>query len=156
MANTPAVLLDPATFDGPTTDDPGTPEAQVTIRDSVFVTEGALRSAIWSGGSAFVDVIDTVVQSYNDDAVFSGEDQELLEFVASHTLTAVERQRSTQLLERNVELRTQQLAAANQALQKEVVERERAERCSRSPVSPPRTSIPGSSTPGCTASWAGC
>ena len=32
MAKTPAVLLDPATFDGPATDDPGTPEAQVTIR----------------------------------------------------------------------------------------------------------------------------
>ena len=32
MAKTPAVLLDPATFDGPETDDPGTPNAQVTIR----------------------------------------------------------------------------------------------------------------------------
>lgn len=32
MAKTPAVLLDPATFDGPSTDDPGTPEAPVTIR----------------------------------------------------------------------------------------------------------------------------
>ena len=32
MAKTPAVLLDPATFDGPSTDDPGTPDAQVTIR----------------------------------------------------------------------------------------------------------------------------
>ncbi len=32
MAKTPAVLLDPATFDGPTNDDPGTPEAQVTIK----------------------------------------------------------------------------------------------------------------------------
>ena len=32
MAKTPAVLLDPATFDGPETDDPGTPDAQVTIR----------------------------------------------------------------------------------------------------------------------------
>lgn len=31
MAKTPAVLLDPATFDGPLTDDPGTPDAQVTI-----------------------------------------------------------------------------------------------------------------------------
>src|SRR5690625_398311 len=30
MAKTPAVLLDPATFDGPTTDDPGTPDAQLT------------------------------------------------------------------------------------------------------------------------------
>ena len=69
-----------------------------------------------------------VVQSYSDEAGFSGEDLALLEFVASHILAAVERKRSTQLLERNVELRTQQLAAANQALQKEVVERERAER----------------------------
>lgn len=32
MAKTPAVLLDPATFDGPTTDDPGSPDAQVTIK----------------------------------------------------------------------------------------------------------------------------
>ena len=32
MAKTPAVLLGPATFDGPTTDDPGTPDAQVSIR----------------------------------------------------------------------------------------------------------------------------
>ncbi|AWH94902.1 ribosome hibernation-promoting factor, HPF/YfiA family [Dietzia psychralcaliphila] len=32
MAKTPAVLLDPATFDGPLTDDPGAPDAQVTIK----------------------------------------------------------------------------------------------------------------------------
>ena len=32
MAKTPAVLLDPATFDGPSTDDPGTPDAPVTIK----------------------------------------------------------------------------------------------------------------------------
>ncbi|GAA1052267.1 MULTISPECIES: ribosome hibernation-promoting factor, HPF/YfiA family [Dietzia] len=32
MAKTPAVLLDPATFDGPSTDDPGAPDAQVTIK----------------------------------------------------------------------------------------------------------------------------
>lgn len=32
MAKTPAVLLDPATFDGPETEDPGAPEAQVTIK----------------------------------------------------------------------------------------------------------------------------
>ena len=31
MAKTSAVLLDPATFDGPATEDPGAPEAQVTI-----------------------------------------------------------------------------------------------------------------------------
>ena len=32
MAKTPAVVLDPATFDGPSTDDPGAPDAQVTIK----------------------------------------------------------------------------------------------------------------------------
>lgn len=32
MAKTPAVLLDPATFEGPVTDDPGAPDAQVTIK----------------------------------------------------------------------------------------------------------------------------
>ncbi|MBC7296651.1 MAG: ribosome-associated translation inhibitor RaiA [Dietzia sp.] len=32
MAKTPAVLLDPTTFDGPSTDDPGAPDAQVTIK----------------------------------------------------------------------------------------------------------------------------
>ena len=42
-------------------------EAQVTIQDSVFVTQGALRSAIWAGGSSNVEVIDTVVQTYNDE-----------------------------------------------------------------------------------------
>ena len=69
-----------------------------------------------------------VVQSYTEEAGFSSADQALLEFVASHILTALERKRSTELLERSVELRTQQLAAVNQALQQEVVERERAER----------------------------
>ena len=41
-------------------------EAQMTIQNSVFAAQGALRSAIWSGGSAHVDVINTVVQTYND------------------------------------------------------------------------------------------
>ena len=69
-----------------------------------------------------------VVQSYTEEAGFSSEDQGLLEFVASHILTALERKRSTELLERSVEMRTQQLAAVNRALQQQVVERERAER----------------------------
>lgn len=69
-----------------------------------------------------------VVQSYTEEAGFSSDDQGLLEFVASHILTALERKRSTELLERSVELRTQQLATVNRALQQQVVERERAER----------------------------
>lgn len=69
-----------------------------------------------------------VVQSYQPGCGYNASDQALLEFVASHTLTALERKRSTELLERNVELRTQQLAAANRGLQQEVAERQRAER----------------------------
>src|SRR5690606_24840986 len=69
-----------------------------------------------------------VVQSYTEEARFSAEDQVLLDFVASHILTALELKRSTALLERNVEARTRELAAVNQALQQQVVERERAER----------------------------
>src|SRR5690606_22529935 len=67
-------------------------------------------------------------QSYTHEAGFSAEDQALLEFVASHILTALELKRSTVLLERSVEARTRELAAVNRALQQEVDERERAER----------------------------
>ena len=69
-----------------------------------------------------------VVQSYTEEVRFSAEDQALLDFVASHILTALELKRSTMLLERNVEARTRELAAVNRALQDEIVERERAER----------------------------
>lgn len=69
-----------------------------------------------------------VVQSYTAEAGFSAGDQELLEFVASHILTALELKRSTELLERNVEARTRELAAVNDALKQEIVERKRAER----------------------------
>ena len=41
-------------------------EAVMTIDNCIFDTEGALRSAIWAGGSAVVDVKNTVVQSKND------------------------------------------------------------------------------------------
>jgi diguanylate cyclase (GGDEF)-like protein len=51
-----------------------------------------------------------------------------LQFVGSHILTALERKRSQDELERSVQLRTQELAEANCGLQLEIVERERAER----------------------------
>ncbi|MGV8940798.1 MAG: EAL domain-containing protein [Lysobacter sp.] len=69
-----------------------------------------------------------VVQSYQPGIGFTAADQSLLEFVASHILTALERKRSTELLEHQVKLRTQQLAEANLGLQQEVAERQRAER----------------------------
>ena len=42
-------------------------ESTVNIERSVFVSGGALRSALWSGASAEMNVSDTVVQTYNDE-----------------------------------------------------------------------------------------
>ncbi|MDB6163585.1 MAG: diguanylate cyclase protein [Xanthomonadaceae bacterium] len=69
-----------------------------------------------------------VVQSYNDEVRYSAADRALLSFVASHILTALDRKFGQDELEKSVRLRTLELADANQGLQLEVVERERAER----------------------------
>jgi diguanylate cyclase (GGDEF)-like protein len=69
-----------------------------------------------------------VVQSYQPGIGFSEDDRALLEFVGSHVLTALERKQSKDELEERVRQRTQELAAANQGLQQEVLERQRAER----------------------------
>ncbi|MEO9079097.1 MAG: EAL domain-containing protein, partial [Rhodanobacter sp.] len=68
-----------------------------------------------------------VVQSYNEGLVYSDEDRALLEFVAKHILTAIERKQSKEELELRVRQRTQELALANQGLQLEIEERQRAE-----------------------------
>ena len=69
-----------------------------------------------------------VVQSYEAGISYSADDQALLEFVGSHILTALERKNSQDHLERSVQQRTLELATANQVLQLEIVERQRAER----------------------------
>ena len=69
-----------------------------------------------------------VVQSYTPGIEFTGEDQTLLEFVGSHILIALERKLGKDELEQRVRLRTFELAEANQVLQLEIVERQRAER----------------------------
>ena len=68
-----------------------------------------------------------VVQSYQQDIGFTGEDLTLLEFVGNHILTALERKQGKDDLEQRVHLRTQQLAEANRGLQLEILERQRAE-----------------------------
>ena len=69
-----------------------------------------------------------VVQSYREDMGYSIDDRTLLEFVAEHILTALERKQGKQDLEQRVRVRTVELADANQVLQLEIVERQRAER----------------------------
>ena len=68
-----------------------------------------------------------VVQSYLSEACYSDADRALLGFVADHILTALERKRDQEELERRVAERTRQLAEANRGLQEQVRERERSE-----------------------------
>ena len=69
-----------------------------------------------------------VLQSYEPGIAYSTEDQAVLEFVASHILTALERKQGNEELEQRVQQRTLELAQANRGLQLEVEERQRGER----------------------------
>ena len=72
-----------------------------------------------------------VVQSYDEPQRYTHEDRALLEFVAQHILTALDRKSAQEELERRVEERTRDLQHANGVLEAEIVERERAERLQR-------------------------
>ncbi|MEO8161882.1 MAG: GAF domain-containing protein [Arenimonas sp.] len=69
-----------------------------------------------------------VVQCYEPGMVYTEQDQAVLEFVANHILTAMERKQGRELLEASVRQRTAELAEANMVLQQQVLERKRAER----------------------------
>ena len=72
-----------------------------------------------------------VVQSYDQPQRYTHEDRALLEFVAQHILTALDRKSAQEDLERRVDERTRELQHANWVLEAEIVERERAERLQR-------------------------
>jgi diguanylate cyclase (GGDEF)-like protein len=69
-----------------------------------------------------------VVQSYQQQSIFSSSDMALLGFVSQHILTALERKQTQEELERRVDERTRQLADINEELRQEVTERLRGER----------------------------
>lgn len=72
-----------------------------------------------------------VVQSYDHPASYSDEDRVLLEFVAQHIQTALDRKHAQVELERRVGERTRELQRANEELQAEIIERQRGEELQR-------------------------
>jgi GAF domain-containing protein len=68
------------------------------------------------------------VQTYTEAVSFSEADQNLLSFVGTHILNALERHRARVELERQVAERTRELAETNEDLHQQVRERERGER----------------------------
>ncbi len=68
------------------------------------------------------------LQSYTEQQFFADRDCELLQFIAEHLVTAIDRVQSRELLEKSIIQRTHKLQQANEKLQQEIVERQKAER----------------------------
>ncbi|AZQ86066.1 EAL domain-containing protein [Colwellia sp. Arc7-635] len=66
------------------------------------------------------------LQSYDPKLYFSERDCQILEFIAEHLVTAIDRVRSRELLESSIRHRTLKLTHTNQQLQREIVERQLA------------------------------
>lgn len=67
------------------------------------------------------------IQSYNAEHLYTEADLALFSNIGGHTITALDRVKSRELLEDTVRERTQQLQTINQSLEKEVKERTSAE-----------------------------
>ena len=66
------------------------------------------------------------LQSYDDKLYFDARDCQLLEFIALHLVTAIDRVRSRELLEQSILQRTQKLTETNMQLELEIAERQKA------------------------------
>ncbi len=75
-------------------------------------------------GKQVIGVI--ALQSYDEKLYFSERDCQILEFIAEHLVTAIDRVRSRELLESSIRQRTLKLTQTNQQLQREIVERQLA------------------------------
>jgi len=68
------------------------------------------------------------LQSYDNKLYFDDRDCQLLEFISEHLVTAIDRVRSRELLEKSIQHRTKKLTEANLRLQQEIAERQKAEK----------------------------
>ncbi len=77
-------------------------------------------------GQQVIGVI--ALQSYDAKHYFDDRDCQLLEFIAEHLVTAIDRVHSRELLEQSIQERTLKLTKINHELQKEIAERQKAQR----------------------------
>lgn len=105
---------------------------QTRLNDMLMSGDIAVNGAIpthWMGcplirGCKAFGVV--AVQIYGD-GYYTETEQELLEFITLHLVTAIDRIKQRELLEQSVRRRTQELSEVNQDLQKQIQHRERAE-----------------------------
>ena len=94
------------------------------------ITAQGTASQYWLGvplcrGEKVIGVM--AIQSYDPDCHYNQHDLALISNIAIHTVTAIDRVKSRELLEQTVRERTQQLRNTNQSLEKEIRERTNAE-----------------------------
>ncbi len=66
------------------------------------------------------------LQSYDENFYFDDRDCQLLQFIAEHLVTAIDRVRNRELLEKSIAQRTKRLTETNKKLQTEIAERQKA------------------------------
>lgn len=66
------------------------------------------------------------LQSYDEKLYFDDKDCQLLEFIADHIVTAIDRVKSRELMEQCIAQRTRKLTETNRRLQLEIAERQKA------------------------------
>ena len=75
-------------------------------------------------GNQVIGVI--ALRSYDTKLYFDERDCQILAFISQYIVTAIDRVRSRELLDKNINLRTKKLTETNTQLQKEIAERQKA------------------------------